>query len=377
MEFHGLASVAIRHRRMHAALGAILLLLPPSAGAQGTLDDYRRAAAVTQRFANLTTGLVYAESWIGQTDQAVYRVTVPGGSRFVRVDAEQFTKQPAFDHAAVAKSLSSVAGQQYTEITLPFLSISVVENGAAFEGDAGGSRYRCTIATSACARIAAAATAEGGRGGRGGGGGAGGGRGQSANAPRCAGDTPAQPGETKTEVFSPDCRTVAFVQNYNIAIRPAPSPASPAAAGGGRGGRGGGGRGGAAATNYTMLSTDGSEGDAYLVNSIEWSPDSKKLVAYRQKPGYNRVPYYVQSSPPDQVQPKLLTYGQAPGSFGGGVYRKAGDILDSNQPAIFDVETKHQLLIDRALFRILMRSRARCGARTTARTRFNTISAVT
>src|SRR5215471_16957196 len=148
MQFHGLASVAIRRQRTHAALCAILLLLPASASAQGTLEDYRRAATITQRFANLTTGLVSSENWIGQTNQAVYRVTVPGGARFVRVDAEKWTKGPAFDHAAVAKSLSSAAGQQYTEITLPFQSISVVENGAAFEADAAGSRYHCVVATS-------------------------------------------------------------------------------------------------------------------------------------------------------------------------------------------------------------------------------------
>jgi hypothetical protein len=173
MQLHGLASVAIRHRRMNAALGVMLLFLPRGASAQGTLEDYRRAAAINQRFANLTTGLVQAETWIGQTNQAVYRVTVPGGARFVRVDAEQWTKQPAFDHAAVARSLSTVAGQPYTEITLPFQSISVVESGAAFEGDAGGSLYRCVIATSSCSRVGAAANAGGGRGGRGGGGGGG------------------------------------------------------------------------------------------------------------------------------------------------------------------------------------------------------------
>jgi len=352
MEFHRLASVAIRHRGMHVALSA-MLLLPPSTGAQGTLEDYRRAATINQRFANLITGLVSSESWIGQTNQAVYRVTVPGGARFVRVDADQWKKQPAFDHAAVAKSLSSAAGQQYTETTLPFPSISIVENGAAFEGDANGSRYRCEISTSSCTRVAAA-TPGGGRGGRGGG------RGQGANTPRCAGETAMQPGDARTNVFSPDCRTIAFIENYNIAIRPAPTPES-LAAGGGRGGRGGRGGGGGAPTpagiapvtgptDYTMLSTDGSEADAYLANSIEWSPDSKKLVAYRQKPGYKRVLHYIQSSPPDQVQPKLLDYGQVPGNFGGGIYRKAGDVLDFNQPAIFDIATKKQMLIDHALF---------------------------
>ena len=322
----------------HALLSALVVLTPLVASAQGTLDDYRRAAAVNQRFAGLTTGLTSAVSWIGRTNQAVYRVTVPGGSRFMRVDAEQWTKQPAFDHAAIARSMSAVAGQQYTDITLPFASIRVVDNGAAFEADANGSRYRCTIATSECSR-AGNAPQTGGRGG----GAAGGGRGQGApNAPRCAGETPTPPGGRRTDVFSPDCRTVAFIQNYNVAIRPAPS----AEAGSGRAG----GAGAASASNYTMLSTDGSEGDAYLLNSIEWSPDSKKLVAYRQKPGYARVPYYIQSSPPDQVQPKLVPYNQAPGNFGGGIYHKPGDVLDSNQPVIFDIESKKQTVIDRSQF---------------------------
>jgi dipeptidyl aminopeptidase/acylaminoacyl peptidase len=352
MELHGVASVAIRHRMMNAALCAALLLLPRAAGAQGTLEDYRRAATISQRFENLTTGVVQGLAWIGQTNQAAYRVSVPGGNRFVKVDADQWTKQPAFDHAAVARSLSSVAGEQYTEITLPFQSIVFVENGTAIEGNAGGSRYRCTVAGTSCTRVGAA-TPEAAGGGRGGGGGGGGRGGRGGGAPRCPGEQEVSPGEARTDYFSPDCKTIAFVRNYNIAIRPAPPVSSATEAGGGRGGRGGGGgrAGGAgAAPNYTMLSTDGSEGDAYLAGSIEWSPDSKKLVAYRQKPGYNRIPYYVQSSPTDQVQPKLVPYNQAPGNFGGGIYRKPGDKLDSNQPAIFDIETKRQILVDQKLF---------------------------
>ena len=248
MELHGLASIAIRHRRMNAALGAMLLLLPLSASAQGTLEDYRRAATINQRFANLTTGLVSAEAWIGQTNQAVYRVTVPGGSRFVRVDAEQSTKQPAFDHAAVAKSLSSVAGEQYTEITLPFLSISVVENGAAFEGEAGGSRYRCTIATSSCSRVAAA-TAGGGRGGRGGGRGGGGRSVLWTQDPTTLAFKPVRVrlgiGDgTRTEVSGPDVKegmeiiTGDLTPSAATPQRPANNPLIPNIGGGGRG-RGG------------------------------------------------------------------------------------------------------------------------------------------
>ena len=323
-----------------ALLALASIVSPRASHAQGTLDDYRRAATINTRFATLTTGIAQNETWIGATHQAVYRVSVTGGNRFVRVDADQWSKAPAFDHAAIARSMSTATGQSYTEITLPFATITMVDNGAAFEGDAAGVRYRCVTATSACARTADAAN--GGRGGRAGGaGGAGFGR---SNTPRCAGETAPAPGEPRTEIWSPNCTTIAFVQNYNVAIKPAPAPPAPGAGGRANGAAP------ASAPTYTLLSTDGSEADKYLASSIEWSPDSKKLVAYRQKPGYSRVPYYIQSSPADQVQPKLVPYGQAPGNFGGGVYRKAGDVLDANQPALFDIESKRQLLIDRSLF---------------------------
>ena len=92
-----------------------LMVRPPAAHAQGTLDDYRRAATIGTRFANLTTGVAQGEAWIGSTHLAVYRVSVTGGTRFVRVDADQWTKQPAFDHAAVARSMSSATGQSYKD----------------------------------------------------------------------------------------------------------------------------------------------------------------------------------------------------------------------------------------------------------------------
>ncbi len=328
--------------RTIAALFWALLVLPQLASAQGTLEDYRRASTITQRFTDLTTGLVQGGvSWVGRTHQATYRVTVAGGSQFVLLDADTWTKRPAFDHARVASALSRAANAQYTAITLPFNSITLVENGTAIEGNAGQSRYRCVVTGESCTVIGAASAepAATGRGG-GGGGGGGGGRGGAA-------------GAAPTSVTSPDGRTQAFIQNYNIAIRPAPPAAAADAAGGrgagGRGTGGGAGRGGATAPNYTMLSSDGSEGDAYQLNSIVWSPDSKKLVAYRQKPGYNRMVNFVRSSPADQVQPKLENTVSL-GGFAAN-YQKPGDLLAMNQPVLFDVDTKSQTIIDNALFR--------------------------
>jgi hypothetical protein len=99
-----------------------------------------------------------------------------------------------------------------------------------------------------------------GRGGRGGRGGAGG------------GGAPGAPAGSAS-CISPDGRTEAFIQNFNVALRPVRQPA-PADAPGGRGGRGGRGGGNVEAAPVTMLSYDGSEGDAYQLMSFRWSPDS-------------------------------------------------------------------------------------------------------
>ena len=89
-----------------------------------------------------------------------------------------------------------------------------------------------------------------------------------------------------------------------------------------------------------MLSYDGSEGDSYQLGSIQWSPDSKKLVAYRRRPGYQRTVYFVLSAPEDQLQPRLDSM----------FYRKPGDVLDLDRPVLFDVERGTDITIDDGLF---------------------------
>ena len=50
--------------------------------------------------------------------------------------------------------------------------------------------------------------------------------------------------------------------------------------------------------------------------------------------------HYIESSPPDQLQPKHSTRD----------YAKPGDALDAAQPVLFEVETKKQTVIDNSLF---------------------------
>jgi dipeptidyl-peptidase 4 len=73
---------------------------------------------------------------------------------------------------------------------------------------------------------------------------------------------------------------------------------------------------------------------------VYWSPDSQHFVAMKFKAGSHHRIYMVESSPKDQLQPKLVSYP----------YLKAGDDVPYAKPHLFDVENKREIAIDDALF---------------------------
>jgi dipeptidyl aminopeptidase/acylaminoacyl peptidase len=325
----------------------------PSAQEQDVRTRYERAASLNTR----TDGLIYhraeAPRFLPDSSQFYYRKSVKGGNEFVFVDPAAQTKTPAFDHARLAQAINAVGTTTYTAVTLPFTAFNYLDNRQAIEftisGGAGGGRggrqggapqvlapgqprWRCTLTDYTCTRTPAppetgeAAQAGQGRGGRGVG------IGGAINA--------VPPPQVRT---SPDGRWEALVQNHNVFVRPAREGTG---RGGGRG-RGGAqgqtpgpGRGQAETPEGFLLSTDGSEGNAYTFQSVSWSPDSKKIAAFRRRPGYERDVHYVESSPRDQVQPKHFTM----------VYRKPGDVVDFDHPVVFDVDSRRAMPGDETLF---------------------------
>lgn len=337
-----------RTRFIRSAVPSLFVLVPLVAGAQGTLDDYRRAATVSQRLAGLTVNVAQVPTWIG-SDRFWYRKSVKGGNEFVMVDAATGEKRPAFDHARLATALSNAASAHYTAVTLPFSEFTYEDrNGGAIDVDAGASRYRCSLAEYQCTRIGAAAPAFGGRGGAAFGSGRGNGEEPTPSTACVAPPEPERGGRggfggrggagrggagarvAQVGCISPDGQSIAFVQNYNVAVRPMHDDARSRPGIAGNGGE----------PSFELLTYDGSEGDAYQMMSIRWSPDSKKLVAYRRRPGYNRLVHYVLSSPADQLQPKDTSI----------FYRKPGDVLDVIQPVLIDVADHKNVVVDNALF---------------------------
>jgi dipeptidyl aminopeptidase/acylaminoacyl peptidase len=124
------------------------------------------------------------------------------------------------------------------------------------------------------------------------------------------------PTRPQAPIKSPDGKWEALIINYNLAVRAVE------------------------AKDAIVLSTDGSEGNYYNARSIVWSPDSTKVAVYRVRPGYKREVRYIESSPEDQVQPKFSSI----------VYAKPGDVLDLEQPVLFDVAARKQINVDNTLF---------------------------
>ena len=280
----------------------------PAVCAQGTAADYERANGLRAKYEGLVANLPGNVTWIENTHRFWYRKVTRGGYEFVMVDADTQRKAPAFDHARLAAALSKATGKSYPATTLPFTNLTIADDEKTLDGTFDGTSWSCTLTDYVC----------------------------SAAEPR-------RRTENTRPRVSPDKKWEALINNFNIAVRPV-------------GGR-----------TTSVLSLDGSEGNYYELSSIAWSPDSKKIAAYRVKPGYRRDVHYVQSSPEDQLQPKYSALR----------YAKPGDVLDLEQPVLFDVSSKTAADHRQQPLPQSLRALAPGGEKTAAPSPSNTTSAVT
>lgn len=114
---------------------------------------------------------------------------------------------------------------------------------------------------------------------------------------------------------SPDGKWLAFCKEHNLYLR------------------------NEASGQEQALTADGSAEDEYKPMFF-WAPDSTKLVAMRIRQGDDRKVYYVESSPKDQLQPKLHSYN----------YLKPGDKIPHPRPQLFDIAYGRQIPISEELF---------------------------
>lgn len=276
------------------ALAATTLFTAMPSSAQVSPNEIQGALELRDSWLYLTENVPFAAQWIEGTNRFVYRKTGPGGFNYVIVDAATMQKQEAFDQERLAAGLSKATGTAYTALRLPFSNFELANGGQEIRirmGERGN--WTCSLTDYACGPTL------------------------SAKRPRGFGVVrDLAVSADNTPKASPDGRWLAYVKDSNIVIRPANRE------------------------EEIALSTEGSEGDFYDPESIVWSPDSKKIAAYRVRPGYARMVYKVDSAPDDQLQPRLTTQ----------LYPKPGDAVDIDRPVIFHVDPRRQVIVPDALF---------------------------
>ncbi|MGH7505447.1 MAG: hypothetical protein ACRELX_07335, partial [Longimicrobiales bacterium] len=95
----------------------VLLLAASPVAAQGTIEDYRRALTLEERYAGLVVAVADAFSWTDDSERVTFRRSVRGGHEFLIVNAASGEISPAFDHDRLAAALSAVTGMTLTGTT--------------------------------------------------------------------------------------------------------------------------------------------------------------------------------------------------------------------------------------------------------------------
>ena len=123
------------------------------------------------------------------------------------------------------------------------------------------------------------------------------------------------PADDFSPVDSPDGKCQAYVKNYNLYVLDL------------------------ATQKERCLTNDGGLG-FYYSNRLQWSPDSKYIASTKLRRVEKHSVSFVESSPVDQLQPKLHTME----------YAKPGDALDYQEPRIVEVATGKTIVPSNALF---------------------------
>lgn len=270
-----------------------MILVATTVQAAPDADDYRRSLQLREDWQGLTRDVAWLVGW---RDDGLfhYRKTVDGGFAFVAVDPETGERQAAFDQHAVAQALSAAGEISHDPLRLPFETFEEFDQGRAIRFRIGEAAWICTLSDTRCTRAE-----------------------PMKQRPRGFGvvrDLSVPPDSTPRR--SPDGRHEAAVVGDNVIVRALP------------------------AGEVVLRSSDGSAGDFYDQESLLWSPDSRHLVAYRVRPGYPREMLRVETSPHDQLQPRVQRQ----------LYPKPGDAVDIERPVLFDVAQGKQTLVDDDLF---------------------------
>ncbi len=282
---------------MRFALLLALLFVPATLLAQGTQADYDRASSLRERMQGKVFRAAVDPHWFAEGTRFWYRNNLSGGRReFIVVDALAGTRGPAFDHAKLAAAMAEKLGNDVTAEKLPIEAIEFVDDNAAVRFAAAEKFWKFTLTDVSLTEI------------------------ERFELPQPRRDPSDQPQRSGRRGFgrsdrSPDGKWTVLAREFNLILK---------ATDGGE---------------ESPLTTDGKEDDYYEV-PVTWAPDSSRFVALRTRPAQEHKVYLLESSPRDQLQPKLHTLD----------YLKPGDRIAQSKPHLFEVATKRQIPVKDELF---------------------------
>ena len=277
-------------------LGLLMIAMLLNGGmaiAQGTAEDYARAYSLREKFnANKVFYSNVSPQWIEGTHQFWYVRNTPEGRIYVSVNADKKGRKELFDHSRMATELAKAAGKEVKPEALSLERLSVSSNLDTLRFNFDNRKWMYLVCKNLLTHEGTLPTPE---------------------KPRHWMEWDDE--KSASPVTSPDGKYRAFIKNDNIYVKEV------------------------ATGKEKQLSLDGTLSN-YYSSYIRWSPDSKKVVSCRIRPVEKRYVYYVESSPTDQLQPKLHKQE----------YAKPGDELPFKVPCIYEVETGRGIIPSTELF---------------------------
>lgn len=280
---------------MIRSVACMALLITSFVHAQGTKEDYERAGALYARTRNKVFRDKVTPNWFDGGRRFWYRVDLPGQAReWILVDAQVGKRELAFPHDKLAEALAKQTNVKVRGRHLPLEQVRFAEDASILYFTAMEKRWRYDRRKNELSEEKRESVQE-----------------EVAVQQKRPRPRP----KAGSSLRSPDGSWEVFFKEHNLYLKNRKTGQD------------------------SRLTGDGNAADGYG-GRVYWAPDSKKFVVLRTRAASVRQIHFIESSPRDQVQPKLHSLN----------YPKPGDELPISKPQLFEVETGKQVRIKDDLF---------------------------
>lgn len=288
------ASISSRVARLSARGFAVLIAANVMIGvAHSSPNDlreaYQRADRLYQNYRSKAFKLNLEAHWIAGSEKLWYRNDLAKGRKeFWVVETSTGKKTPAFDATKLAEALSHAAEKKVDPASLPFSDIDFIDEGKVVQFDAFGSGWKVDLATYATEKT------------------------KPRQRQRPQGEAPWIQDTweaNRANQKSPDGQWTARIVDHNVTVR--------------------------SKDGKEFQLTHVGSAEAYF-SRLEWTPDSKRIIATRVMPGDRKPVYLLESSKPGTTRAVLHTR----------LYDQPGDKVDSFDQWVLDPEAKTELRTD-------------------------------